>query len=250
MDFIENLHLILFLLSLIGIFIGFLIERKHQKGKNIYSPYAILVLTLIINTALIHYNSNLQGIYGIVSQSFSTLFVVFLIILFYWYYVLGKDAGDVFFVIPFSPIIILIVTMVLFFSTYTVQGNDAVEKINLERLENSIYKVQDNFVSMKELIENESQSIEDVFQEIRTEFENKNNELKNTIKREKELIAQIEHYKTLTSLSKEQVEAVNQSLKQSKNSDLILSFVIGFLSSLMVWIVSQTKYFLNLFKRE
>ena len=147
-----------------------------------------------------------------------------------------------------SPLIISIISGFLYYSYKSTKDFIAAEEINLTLLENSVEKVKNNFSSMEKSISKESKNIELIFDEIREELKQKNDELENIKNRELELLKQVEHYQSLASLSEDQVKAVNTALNSNRTKDLIISFIIGFFSSLMVWIVSKTKFVKQLFK--
>ncbi len=145
------------------------------------------------------------------------------------------------------PFLITVITGILFFNNKSSYISQNGKPLNLAKVEESIVNVRNKFDEIENSIQVESNNINDLFDEVKKEISIKTMEVNNMAKREEELKNQIEYYKRLESISEEQAAAINKALNADNSLNQILSFIMGFLSSLLVWILSQTKFMKRLF---
>ena len=116
------------------------------------------------------------------------------------------------------------------------------EKILNEKILNvdeSVGKLQKEFGKMINNLEFESNKIQVSLNAVIVEIENKNKKILTLLQREKELKHKIEQYKNIADLSKKKVDAVYNLLNKGKYKEYLIGFLLGFVSSLIVAILSS-----------
>lgn len=223
--------------------------RVHYSGGQFLATLIMIIIPLI-NILLLYFNINLQNTYWLYTSVISALSSVALtlsIFLVKVYYINIKD----WFVniLILTPLLISIAGGVLFLlNSRQMSKENSIERKNLELLEYSIENVRGKFNEVDSLIENESKHIDRIFAELKNELEVKNKSLKEMQLREDELVKQTEYYKSLVSLTKDQTSAVVNTLNQNSIFELLASFIVGFISSLAVWLLSQMKTVKRIFE--
>jgi len=250
-----NLSIIILITSLILILISsialFVILRKSNFKDKLWGALSrVLIITSIslINVVLVWFDYSLKNspwIYSTLLLAFSYILIAIFI---YKETFLNQESKIIG---PSSLAIIAIITLsgigLFINSKINISKNPNVEKVNLVLLEKSIFNVKDKFNEIEDLIEKESNNIDHIFSEISDELQSKNESLNQMQLREQELIRQIEYYKNLSSLSKEQTNAVVKALSQNNTLNYIISFILGILSSGIVWFLTRIKFTRKIF---
>ncbi len=102
-------------------------------------------------------------------------------------------------------------------------------------LEYNIFQIDSTINSANQNITAELNELSTYLNGIRMKVELKRMEVSDLNNTSTEIRDTIEHYKHIESLKKEQVEIIKKEIQGNKWQGHILSFIIGFLSSLMVW---------------
>ena len=253
----ENNKILLITISgivvLLNNLIYFIIRRRQGDSlKDIILPFILLVSIPLINISLLFFSKTLQNNEWIYSSIITAIFSGIFPLVLYLSRVKDKEVKNwIAFSLLGISLLIPIISSILIISTYKPSEQvNIVKYANTKILENSIYTVKGKFEEIEKIIKTESKTIDELFSKIKLELQLKNNNLEEMQLRETELIAQIEYYKGLSSLSEEQVESVMKALNQNSKMEMIISFIVGFFASLLVWILSQIQMVKRMFNKQ
>ncbi|MCM4152032.1 hypothetical protein DHD05_10550 [Arenibacter sp. N53] len=108
-------------------------------------------------------------------------------------------------------------------------------QIGIEGIQESAYKINENISSLDSVISIETSNINSTFDVLMEQIKNKNEELKKIESERAGYIEQIDFYKNLSNLSKEEATAVIKQFDKSSNGysfiNLLASFFLGALAS-------------------
>ena len=107
-----------------------------------------------------------------------------------------------------------------------------------EAEEISTLPIIENFNKIKELIKStedelisQSENIDKLVDELISEIERRNIELREINQERADVLTELEYYKTIASLTKEQSDAVYRALQRARYIDYIVGFAIGIFTS-------------------
>jgi len=146
----------------------------------------------------------------------------------------GDNIGGVTFYLFISvifPAAILISAIVLFFKI-DLQLQDKYD------LNSSLTQIESNFTDFHDNLNKEKDNLEIMMKNISIQVNSQNQIIKRNLQYQEELQTKIAHYENLLNLSDKEVKAINKQLNGNGIINYLISFIIGFLSSLMVWVTS------------
>lgn len=108
---------------------------------------------------------------------------------------------------------------------------EAPKKISVTPIHKGLNTIKGILDNLEKQVGIESKNINSLRTVLVKDIENKNEQLKNTQIELERLSKEVEHYKTLASLSEEQTQAVIRALNSSKYFDYLAGFIIGLIIS-------------------
>jgi len=134
--------------------------------------------------------------------------------------------------------------------TYEVNSehSESIVGIDVDLLKKSFKKISDKYEEIDLAISSETENIKREIELTLKKVEEKNEEIKLLKKRESDLISQVKYYKNLSSLTKEQSDAVVQALERNKSFDYLIGGVVGFIASFFVALIADPKLLRRIFK--
>ncbi len=114
--------------------------------------------------------------------------------------------------------------------------------VNLNRINDSIEELENQLIV-------ESRNIDVLSEAVVSELEKRNDELEHISNERAKVVAELNYYKSLASLTKNQVQAVVSALQRSRYLDYFVGFLIGLVTGGLFFIVQNhafRKYFRNI----
>lgn len=103
----------------------------------------------------------------------------------------------------------------------------------------SLDTIRNSFSYMNKKVNLEIKNVDDIVETVLQNIETKQKELNTITKSIEKMSKEIEHYRHISSLSKEQAKAVNLSLQRFRYIDYIIGFVIGLFSSFLASVFAR-----------
>ena len=235
MDTFNFMPLVLFIVPVltISVLLTFNEVKENKKKENKFAWHIILlyylfVIILPLAMAFISYK------FYEVDKTISIISIIVIVII-QLIVLLSKEESQLF---NFGMIILIIFPLfILIFLTPKVlsslsENNIVSDKIDISQIEKSFSNIESSFYDIDKIIESETSNINKLISQIKTQIESKNQELKQLNEQQNRLLEEVEHYKKLSSINREQADALLVALNRNKYLEYIIGFAIGILSSL------------------
>lgn len=141
--------------------------------------------------------------------------------------------------IPAALLVVAVPSAILpYFRSGTAEGIAEVPTgISTKPVIESVERMQEALANVEEQVSVESKNIDNLMRVLVQEIEAKNEQLTSTRMELERLSKEVEHYKTLASLSEEQAQAVVDALNRARYIDYFVGFISGLASSAVVFVI-------------
>lgn len=146
------------------------------------------------------------------------------------------------------PSLVVLITKEISAQQGTVVSDLPSSDINLDSIKDSLTGITHSLRRVSDNIEVESSQLEMSISDLLEQVQAKDLELQSLNQKAENMVAEIEKYKTLASLTKEQAEVVRQSLKQGNLIERFSGFGVGIFSAILSRFLYQ--YIVHLFKED
>ena len=123
-------------------------------------------------------------------------------------------------------------TNFLFSNSDTAKDIDS--SMNLDTIKTSLRNITESFRDVSKSIEIQSVELDNSINELLKQVSQKELELQELNQQTQDVIAELDHYKKIASISKEEAQNIRAYLNEGQFTERIISFILGIISSLIV----------------
>lgn len=249
MEYINQSHIIFGIIAFIILLLGIVLIKKSEYNKvDIFSKLFRLLVFVILPLANIIISRYV--IFGVTSISTIILVVVLLSMIIVTISVKSDFIPEILGFFIFIPT--LISAGLLFFFIYSSIWIDSQDKVVSEvssiDIQITVANIKSGFKQLENSISNETEKIDKIMTQLSNKIDEKSRELESIKVKEKDLINEIENYKIISNLSKNEADAIIKVFNKDKYKDYIIGFIIGLLSSVLVSIFDPRR--IDVFKKK
>ncbi|MCX6829708.1 MAG: hypothetical protein NT002_10575 [candidate division Zixibacteria bacterium] len=192
-----------------------------------------------------------RGIYGYATAIISYSFYIVLIIRITFSSLLGIAAPEWMFALYFGLFCLSILSL-LFAIPYAVipklrgTGEKQVElaalelqRLDISAIEKRLDHIRASLNAVQRSVKDEGNEIETAIDTLLAGIKEKNTELQKMNEKQHELLAEIDRYRNLASITEKQAEAVAERFRRGKYLDYIIGLIVGVISAIIGYLMIE-----------